>query len=367
MTLTRVFLLDPHFTDEIYTPIRFHLRGRRGLHKYSYYSAPCNNDGSINIAFSAGLSGVIPENIFSRLPCGLRSLIMWIENKYWAKKNKLTFTNFFPTRGDSIIVFLRNCNSLVELQVERFRNEGVNIIWATSHFHLSYKNNNAVKINDLVLMDNKLDSNYKFSAKTIIFPPVVNEKFQVIRPNDFSKRDSRILCNGTIHVYRDAFSGSVKCGDFFTMHPSRYAVHQADSEILVKNFSIVTDSDTLYASQREYMNTNLTSLYNMFRFAFVGSEANGIVALGVYEAMACGCEVFIEKEVGDRVGLEDGKTAWFFDGTFESLHARHQEILNANISLDVSAIKLIVKSRRSQNLVNKLHELVLPINSIDKG
>jgi len=300
---------------------------------------------------------VIPNYIFEKLPLIIRKLINNIEVLFWSKLNRINILKQSPIKGDAVIVFARNLSFKVDLEVNRLRSIGVRIVWATSHFHLSYENRKAVSLGDLVLIDNELAGNVNFGTETIVMPPVIKEKFKIIPPSDKIsniKRDCRIICCGTVHLYKNSFTGSVKHGSVFTMHPSRCNLLLADSNILVKNFSVIDDGVTLYSAQRDYMNTDLTSLYNMFRFAFIGSEASGIAAVGVYEAMACGCEVFIERNVGLVIGLKDGVTAWFFDGDFGSMNKRYQEVLASGEVLDSLSMQRIVQSRREIDLISSL-------------
>jgi len=339
-------------TDEVFTPIRFFIRKRRGLNKYSYFTKNCTSEGKVNISQSRALSGVTPAGVFSSLPRVVKSMIVSIETFIWKRLNQVNINVVEPAKNDFAIVFLRNHTAEADVYTSMLRNRGVNIIWATSHFHLSYANKNYIQEQDVVCLDNKLPENIELRGKKIISPPVVNERFKVHKDKCVSKRAYRVLCAGTIHMYQKSFLGSVIYDGFHTMHPSRCSLLQIEDERIEKNFSVITDNNNLYESQRAYMGGDLPSMYNSFRFAFIGSEDTGVAALGVYEAMACGCEVFLEASVGESLGLVDGVNAWFFDGTAASLLHRLTRILEDNVFLKPESIEAFSLHYRGDFLFN---------------
>ncbi len=350
----RVFLVDSHMTDEVLTPIRFFIRKRRGLNKYSYLTKNCSTKGKINITKSGALSGIIPASVFSILPKPLRSVIVYIETFVWAKLNQAKINRISPARNDVAIFFLRNHTAAVDAYTSMLRERGVIITWVTSHLHLSYANKNYIQAEDLVCLDNKLPESVEIRGNKIISPPVVNERFKVKGNRSVNKRACRVLCAGTIHMYQKPFLGSVISDGFHTMHPSRCSLLQVEDERIEKNFSVITDNINLYHSQRAYMDGDLPSMYNSFRFAFIGSESIGVAALGLYEAMSCGCEVFIESSVGEHVGLVEGVNAWFFDGTADSLLQKLTWILEENVFLKQELIEEFSLRYRADFLFNNL-------------
>ena len=342
MQSSRVFLVDPHMTDEVFTPIRFFIRKRKGLNKYGYFSDVSFMNNKVNICTSNAISGVIPVSLFKLLPCLFRSISLNLELFFWSKLNNIKICKGVPQRDDIAIFFLRNLSEEANRYIIALRKAGVKIAWATSHFHLSYSNRQYVDDKDIVFMDNKLPSPIELRGKDIISPPAVNGKFKILALSN--TRFERVLCVGTVHMYQKPFKGSIEHQGVFTMHPSRCDLFHAKSPFLEKNYSVITDDVNLYTSQRTYMGGDLPYMYNSYRFAFVGSEACGVAALGVFEAMACGCELFIEQDVGKNLGLLDGLNAWFFDGTSKSLLDRLSWILNNNEHLDQEAIKSILSS-----------------------
>ena len=149
-------------------------------------------------------------------------------------------------------------------------------------------------------------------------------------------------------------------GDYYTLHPTRYSVLVDNSDLAkqyyIKNYSVIGDGASLYHEQREYLNQDLVEMYNSYRFAFVGSECSGIAALGTFEAMACGCEVFLEKDIAQHLGLVDGVHVWTFDNVSSSLLKKLVYVLDSGLSLSPEKISDVVQAYRSSNLSISLKE-----------
>lgn len=351
MQSPHVFLVDPHMTDEVFTPLRFFIRKRRGLKKYSYFQQICSDESKVNVSQSWALSGIVPAKIFSKLPKVVRRAINLLETYFWGIFNKVKINRVKPTENDVAIVYLRNHTKKVDAYVSMLRGCGVKIVWLTSHFHLSYHNKNYINNQDIVCLDNKLPVDVELPGHKMISPPVVGSRFKVL-DRQFDNRHSRVLCVGTVHMYQNYFLGSVAYNNSYTMHPSRCSLLESDDPRLEKNFSVITDNISLYQSQRTYMGGDLPSFYNSFRFAFIGSEHLGIAALGVYEAMSCGCEVFIEESVGNMLNMKEGIDAWFFNGTADSLLKKFNFINENNLYLNQDAINEF-SSRYRANYLNE--------------
>ncbi|TYK65326.1 hypothetical protein [Colwellia echini] len=362
MQSPRVFLVDPHMTDEVFTPLRFFIRKRRGLKKYSYFKEICSGETKVNIAQSCALSGVIPANLFSNLPKVVRSFVNCLETLFWKFFNEVKINRIMPEQNDIAVVYLRNHTDKVDVYISMLRNRGVKIVWLTSHFHLSYNNKDYINNQDTVCLDNKLSENIELRGNTIISPPVVSSRFKVF-DREFNKRQQRVLCMGTVHMYKNKFLGSVAYNDFYTMHPSRCSLLESDDLRIEKNFSVITDNINLYQSQRAYMGGDLPSLYNSYRFAFIGSEHLGIAALGVYEAMSCGCEIFIEESVGKSLNMEEGVNAWFFNNTAESLLAKLTFIIENKLYLNQCAIKDFSDKYRSDFLYKTTKNIIVNLQN----
>jgi hypothetical protein len=334
------FIVDPHFTDEIYTPLRFYIRKRKGLNKYSYLSNVCENERGVNILFSNTISGVINSSLFEKLPILFKRFIILIESKFWLLLNKIKVSKLTtPKASDIAIVQLRNITPSQLKYIDKLRDLDVIIAWGTSHLHLAAQNLSYIKPVDLVLIDNNLNIQGVDSSHLIISPPVVKDRFI----NLHKARINKILCVGTVHVYKAFHHGFYKSAEIFTLHPARYKVlsnrDESINSILLKNYSVISDDLNLYQVQRKYLKQDIVSLYNDYRFAFIGSENTGVVALGTYEAMACGCEVFLEEHIAKKVGLIDGVHVWTFRGTAESLRNKFDEIISEQKVLDHIQIK----------------------------
>ena len=342
MITKKVVLVDPHLTDEFFTPIRFFLKRRKGLGKYSYFT---KIDDVTNVALTFEHSGIVPSKIFRILPYFFKALIVLSEYYIWKVLQKRHITLVSLDKRDIAIYLLRNAN---EFSVDYLRKKGVLVAWLMSHYHLAKEHIGYVENEDLILADNLMALYNDLESTVHILPAAVKSRFRRIKP--FEERSQKVIATGTIHLYSKPFNGSVKYKKHHTMHPSRADVYFSESLIFEKNFSIISDSDNLYSAQRGYMSQDIVEIYNNHKYAFVGSEAEGIFALGAIEAMCCGCELFIEEDIGIKLGLIDGETAWFFDGTSDSLERVYAFVIENRLSLDVSKIDSFVKRFTSNEL-----------------
>ena len=339
---SKFFILDPHLTDEVYTPIKFIIKRRKALRKYSEFSnIVLSKENESNIIFSSKKSGVLKPNIFSTLPSVLKKIVTYIESSIWSRVNNLRIYNGLkPGQGDIVFVLLRNNGFDMDEYINSLRLQGAKICWLTSHFHLSYDNFNLISSDDYLVLDNPIDLILPKIRRAIYIAPVIANRF---KNYNLENRKEKILCNGTVHQYSNIFPGAVLVNDWYTLHPSRLSVYlgikNTKDEYFISNYSVISDKTNLYTEQRSYMKLDLVDLYNQYRFAFIGSESYGIVALGFFEAMSCGCEVFIEENIGKNIGLEDGVNCWFFDGSFDSLKTKLDYILDNELFLSQLDIK----------------------------
>lgn len=341
MTINRIVLVDPHITDEFFTPVRFYIKKRRGLKKYSYFTNIYDNP---IIAFSYSNSGIVPKGVFSKLPRFLRVVLVYIEFILWnsLQTEKIVLSSL--TDGDLAICALRNVD---ERCVHYIKSKKCKIAWLMSHFHIAEGNFKYVNKDDVILADNKNHFLDSIDNKIVFSPPSVKGRFK----NKKLERSEQIISTGTIHLYSYKFSGSTKYNEYYTMHPSRADVYFSDSTIYNKNFSIIGDGDSLYRSQKGYMNQDIVEIYNNHRFAFIGSEFSGVFALGIVEAMCCGCEVFVEESIADSLGLKDGEHAWLFDGSAKGLELKYKEVIEGKLYLDDEQIDIFTEKFRHERLM----------------
>ncbi|EID0694126.1 hypothetical protein QNE95_002332 [Vibrio vulnificus] len=346
MSSSRIVLVDPHITDEFFTPIRFFIKKRRGLNKYLYFT---KIQSETIVAFTFSRSGVISNNIFSKLPKYIRMVVVLFEYVIWRllQKNNVKLSSL--KEGDIAVYPLRNINNLGSkfLRVRRCK-----VAWVMSHFHISIANANYIADNDIILADNFNVSLDKLCNRVVLCPPCITSRF--VNKKKADERSEKIIATGTIHLYRNEFPGSVKYKDNYTMHPSRADVFFSNSAVYFKNFSIVTDNDSLYSVQKSYMAQDIVEMYNRYKYAFIGSEVSGVFALGLVEAMACGCEVFVEESIASYLGLQDGIHAWLFDGTAKGMEQKYNDIIENSLSLDKVAVQSFSDKFRLESLTEEV-------------
>lgn len=321
----QIEIVDPHITDELVNPIRNFLRGRRAIGKYAYLLDEFSEE-QIVFTFSGQASGLLPQKIFSLLPNVIKKILIIIEKKifkYFYKR----FNNPDKSSQNIKIYILRN---VCDIQIDRINNDlrkGRTIFGLCSHAHLIKQKLLKFDRNLLLLCDKELNALEPFSSfKCYHLPLIAAERF-TSRTN-WVDRSSKVLALGTVHRFTEKMPGFVAVGNnFYTLHPSRYDVlNNGLDEIFTKNFSVVNSGENFINKQKSYMSIDLVSLYNQYRYGFVGSDALGIAANGLFEGMACGCEMFLEAKTADKLGFLNGKHVWTFDGSAKNLMERYVDI-----------------------------------------
>ncbi|UKA22095.1 hypothetical protein IHC92_04205 [Photobacterium damselae subsp. damselae] len=172
MTINRIVLVDPHITDEFFTPVRFYIKKRRALKKYSYlaniYDVPI-------VTFSYTNSGIIPKKIFSKLPRFLRVFLVYLEFILWSSLQTEKIVVSSLTDGDLAICALRNVD---ERCGHYIKSKKCRIAWLMSHFHIAEGNLKYVNKDDIILTDNKKTFFDSIDNKIVFSPPSVKLRFK---------------------------------------------------------------------------------------------------------------------------------------------------------------------------------------------
>jgi hypothetical protein len=328
--------------------------------KYVPIKALADDDDGFRVLDSLSRSGVLPKTVFHRLPRSVRWFVRRLELRLWSFLNNLRLTDGPVMSGDICVALLRNYSVLCRPVLDEFRSQGGKVVWVLSHYHLAIESIECIPSVDIIALDVPdpiyLDS---LNNRLAFFSPLnIESRFQVLA-DSLGRKEECIFCTGTVHLYKKKISGFVNVGGIYTLHPGRASVVRSDSSSYVKNFSVLTDDDSLYVAQRKYMAQDLVAEFNRYRFVYCGAEASGVPALGALEAMACGCEVFVEQKVAEMLKLIDGVNCWVISDDASDLLAKHAQVLRDGFRLNPSDIAEYVAWYRSQSSKDLLKNKVL--------
>jgi hypothetical protein len=393
----QIILYNPHVDDFLAEPLHFKFLRRRALKKYGFIiTTLLNHQGFIPVIIDGTLSSLIPDRYFGILPSFLRNLISNLEYKYWIRINKFSaFKRISPLSIDlethTLLAFSYKAttgNFLLRLKLlRRFKH----VVFHLSHYFVrtAEKANNLNQLPNVWLAgDSDISENYYFQTffdwykKEFLFLPfAVKAKFLTKTP--LSSRDSRSIATGTLHDLRleqpaSAYQDYINCTGFDTYHPIRKEIYMARGEIsgqidskvsLYRNYSAgfkgLEVLQHVQVTQKTYFAMDIVDIYNNYLFAIVGEEESGFPALGMLEAMACGCVVFANPARLKSMGLVAGKHFLPYDGTLSDLLSA---LSLAESRSDLESIslqgQLIVKSCFSEQVVGEFW--IRTIHSLDK-
>lgn len=346
--MNKIAIIDPHFTDELVAPIRSIARGRMAIKKYAYLLDEVLPPET-QLFFSGHLSGLIAPTSFERVPKFLKRFLLTIEKLFYRYNG--IYLSEIRNAGkdfDAVVFVLRNLQLAQFEGVQKLLDAGVIVYGLCSHAHLlepilQKLDRRVVLLCDQEIMRMKPFSNFETECISL----VPSDKF--ISTKLWDDRSCKVIAVGTVHRFRSPLAGFVETSDgYFTLHPSRYDINSnGDPEIFEKHLSLVCDTQSTARAQKDYMNLSLTELYNHYRYAVIGSDALTIAANGLFEGMACGCEMFLEEETAHKLGLENGVHVWTFKGSAQSLEERYQSVISDASRLKLDPVETAAFHRRN--------------------
>lgn len=320
-------IYNPQIDCLIGTLPYFKLRGRKSSRKYGFLvSEAKNREERIYAYVDYTACSFLPCSIFSRLPKFLRAIVSEFDYFIWKLSNPEIPVVRFRERNKSnsvLIAFMwRNFeNTRLENEIIKNLNSFKNIILHTTHYFMNAEHKFTLvrKINNKIYAgDNDIRNNTLFKKLVgceqknfLILGFAVQKRFE--QKSKFNQRLNKCIATGTLieidnepHLKRHKLVKIHLNSD--TYHPGRKFIHEnvekynrVDSVISLFRGSkskakIRSLIDKFSVSQKEYHSLDLVEIYNKYKFAYNGSEITGGISLGNFEAMSCGCVLFIHSE-----------------------------------------------------------------------
>lgn len=363
----QIVLYNPHVDDFLAEPPHFRLLKRRALKKYGFViEALLMAQGRVPVMIDGTASSFIPARYFGLLPGFLRNIVSSLEYAAWVRINN--FTKFdrvsvsSPDIGNYTLLAFSykaasgNFESRLPLLL-KFRH----VLFHLSHYFVSTseKAENIKKLPDAWLVgDSDLTGNEYFrgffgwyNKRFLTLPFAVKSRF--INNVPLSQRESRCIATGSVHDLRqerpvEAYSDYISRSGLDTYHPVRKQIYEAcerirpQVECMVSPYRNYQSSSVFkkwwshfFVSQKKYFSRDIVEVYNQYKFAVIGEEATGFPALGMLEAMACGCIVFGDPRKLNGLNLQAERHYLPYDGTLNGLLA------TLSLAADRSDLELI--------------------------
>jgi hypothetical protein len=337
-------IVDPHYTDEFIQPLRNFLRRRKAIKKFNYVLG--DHDKNYFFATSGYLSGIMAPRTFSRMPSSLTRAIILFERLGYSLSGTSIKSRGAMCKADSFLYVLRNTNDQVLRQIVSHLDAGYRVYGLCSHAHLLEQTLGKLDRRVVLLCDKEVMDHPWFSEHRSVHLPLIPDK-RFVKTKAWTQRSEKILALGTVHQFRTRSDAFQQMPDgMFSLHPSRYDILQRGSDtVFDKKFSVVRQGEDLAISQHSYMSLDLVQAYNNYRYACVGSDALGIAANGLYEGMACGCEMFLETQVAISLGLKDGVHVWTYTQGAETIEQKHKEIIQMGMRLKEDPVDIASQRR----------------------
>lgn len=382
--MKKIILYNPHLDDFLGEPPHFRLLQRRPLKKYGFLiNALIKEQKELLVIIDGTMSCFIAPIYFRKIPKYIRTLISLIEYKVWVNLNKIERIKRIPVSSEciessSLIVFSYKVATGNFMLRQDLLNKFGDVYFHLSHYFVSTneKSQNIKKIKNAWLAgDSDLSNNDYFKTyfswykkEFITLPFAVKSRFADRTP--LFQRESRCVATGSVHnllqemptsVYKDYIAQT----GFDTYHPLRKEIYENRDKIsryiecLVTPYrtylasSVFTDWISHYfVSQKKYLALDIVEIYNKYKFAVIGEEASGFPALGMFEAMACGCIVFADSKRLNGLGLEADTHYIQYDGSLKGLLSAISATVNRHdLDLISSAGKNIIQLMFSENKV----------------
>lgn len=348
---SKIVLYNPHVDDFLAEPLHFRFLRRKSLKKYGFLiDALKNEQGEVSVIIDGTESSFISSHYFCLIPNILRKLFSYIEYVLWLKINNFTkFNRINPNASDlssyTLLAFsykaaIGNFEPRVSL-FPKFKH----VVFHLSHYFVrtSEKVENIKKIpNAWLAGDSDLSRNAYFNfffgfyqKQFLALPFAVKSRF--INSATFINRDLHCVATGSLHDLHkerpsEAYVDYMLHSGLDNYHPLRKQVYESRNQIKDVVTCLVSPYrnyqtrlrfngwvDHFFVSQKNYFSIDIVQVYNHFMFAVVGEEASGFPALGMFEAMACGCVVFADPKKLRGLNLKANKHYLSYDGSLDGL------------------------------------------------
>lgn len=383
----QIVLYNPHVDDFLAEPPHFRLLKRKSLKKYGFLiDVLQNTHGGVSVMIDGTVSSFIHPRYFRLMPKLLRQIVSTFEYELWLRINK--FTKFkriaasSPNLGEyTLLAFsYKAVTGNFELRASlllKFRH----VLFHLSHYFVS-TSEKAVNIKKLpnawLVGDSDPSENEYFQfffgwyqKRFLTLPFAVKSRFK--DKNPLLQRESRCIATGSVHdlhleLPTKAYVDYISHSGLYTYHPVRKQIYDdrdrisLQVECMVAPYRNYQSSSILkewmrhfFVSQKNYFSIDIVEAYNRYKFAVVGEEMTGFPALGMLEAMACGCIVFADPRRLQGLNLQANSHYLPYDGTLDGLlNALSLAVGRTDLELISAAGQQIAKELFSENAVGQL-------------
>lgn len=324
MAAKKLYILNPHRDDFIWEPLYYKFIKRRPLKKYNYIADLQKSSDQIVLVADDRCSGLIPQSILNLMPAVLRKFLIRKELNHWKNLNDLTdvpihWTSDSLSLGseDSVFLFqLFNLQYILRLKpwFEKFKNTYIHL----SHYYLDPVKISAItkNIENVKFCGDSDVSAHPFFTKYFswykkpmtLTPFFIQDRFKISVP--YTQRNQKVISTGTFH-YIEKYPESMYLNQDLgvnAFHYNRRNLFEKKSEFatwLTCMNSPWQQADggwfmklirSRKVAQKDYFKIDLVEEYNKHQFAIIGEEICGFPGIGSFEAMACGCVVFLNPD-----------------------------------------------------------------------
>ena len=305
----KILVINPNRSDFIYDSVAYKLLGRKNLKKYKYLQDfVLKNDSYFYFNKSSF------HNILKSIKLNfIDYILLKIEVLLFYKINPNLNIPIISKRDldsfDVVFCFGFAIRDIPYHDLEFISKQSKLFIIHLSHYHIF-----ADKINSWSLLENvkfcsdtditeNIFFNY-FTDKKInhfVLSYIIDKKFCMI--NKWEDRNFKIISTGTFHQFEKFMSikeikESLISGIFnsLSLHPERRLIYAYSKKLKFLDCfnspmgGIKFIGNKKNVSQKDYFKIDIVSLYNNYKFAFIGEESIiGVPGIGIYEAVLCGC------------------------------------------------------------------------------
>lgn len=375
-----ITLYNPHSQDFIFKPLAFILAKRKPLCKYGYIKdILLENKGFLDIYVDYTESSIIPMKVLERLPLFLRKIFINIELFFWLRVNNIENKVKFISKKDDLSKYnlfgfsyklaVNNLdNKLSELK--KFNKVYMHLshymIRTREKFDFFKQLNNITLLGDNDCTQNSYYQDFlgnsNINLKVVSFIP--QDRF--FRKINFEERSLKIIATGSFHnLYEEKppeyYEDFLKFFNLSTYHFIRKEIFEDNQNEKITSYVKPYRENSkkkLDISQKKYFSFDIVEAYNKHKFAVVGDEITGFIAIGSLEAMACGCVVFCVKESVQGLEMIEYEHYLPYDGTYKDLITQYEKYKNdENLISNISKNAICFIKRLKEKNKNKIIEL----------
>lgn len=353
-----IVLYNPHVDDFLAEPPHFRFLKRRPIKKYGFFiSEAVLNGVEVNVLVDGTTSAFIPERVFHKLPRLLRYVISELEYKLWVRFNKfgpLVKRVKIPKEKSPEVLLAFSYKAATgdfAIRSDVFEKYHA-VIFHLSHYFVSTKEKagNIKKLNNAWLAGDSDITNIPYfneyfpwyEKEFLVLPFAVSPRFSVKK--SFSQRQLYCVATGSFHNLKlerpsEKFADFIRSTQLTTYHPIRKEIFENASNLLgvidckispyrhyVSDSKIKRLISHFSVAQKKYFSMDIVDVYNNYQFAVVGEEASGFLALGSFEAMACGSILIAAPQFYIGLGMELGKHYVGHDGSVDGIISAMKQV-----------------------------------------